>query len=122
MVYVQPSYDAGIFITQIIIGFACLVLYRKIGALLLVVSIMCFLVGGLIIVTGNDVSSYTQTVTSAGIINQTTWFIGNGQFQTSGSGQLWMGYGLIVLAAVTGVIFLDQTVRGNLITGNGAGS
>lgn len=113
-----PSFDSGIFLSMIVIGFACLVLYKKIGALLLVVSVMSFLVGGLLIVTGYDISSYTQTVTSSGIINETSYFIGNGSFQIQGTGQLWMGYGLILLSLVVGVIFLDQVLRGNLILGN----
>ena len=103
---------------MIVIGFACLVLYRKIGALMLVVSILAFLVSGLIILTGNDVSSYTQTVTSSGIINQTSWFIGNGTFPVVGTGQLYMGYSMIVLAAVCSVILLDQTLKGRLILGD----
>ena|SRR5690348_3406503 len=103
---------------MIVIGFACLVLYKKIGALLLVISIVVFLISGLIIVTGNDVTSYTQTVTSTGIINQTSWFIGNGDFPVQGTGQLYMGYSLILLALVVGVIFLDQTLKGRLILGD----
>lgn len=114
----QPIFDAGIFLGMIVIGFACMILYRKIGALLLVVSVLSFLVGGLIILTGNDVASYTQTVTSSGIINQTSWFIGNGDFPVQGTGQLWMGYSLIVLSCIVGVIFLDQTLKGRLILGD----
>ena len=57
----QPIFDAGIFIMQTIIGFVTLAMYRKVGALLLVVSVMCFLVGGLIILTGYDVAFYKQT-------------------------------------------------------------
>ena len=115
---VQPVFDAGIFLGMIVIGFACMVLYRKIGALLLVVSVLSFLVGGLIIVTGYDVASYTQTVTSSGIINQTSWLIGNGSFPVTGTGQIWMGYSLILLACVVGVIFLDQTLKGRLVLGD----
>jgi len=103
---------------MLIIGFACMVLYRKIGALLLVVSVLSFLIGGLIIVTGYDVSSFTQTVTTTGTINQTSWLIGNGTFQTSGTGQLWMGYSLIVLSIICGVIFADQTIKGRLVLGD----
>ena len=114
----QPQFDAGVFICMIIIGFACLVLYRKIGALLLVISILSFLVGGLLIVTGYDVVSFNQTVTSGGTINQTDWFIGNGEFPITGTGQLWMGYSLILLSIVVAVIFLDQTLKGNLVKGD----
>ena len=103
---------------MIIIGFACLVLYKKIGALLLVISVVTFLLAGLVIVTGYDVTSYTQTVSSTGIINQTSWFIGNGSFPITGTGQLWMGYSMILLALITGVIFLDQTLKGNLLKGD----
>lgn len=116
--FVEPSFDAGIFISMIVIAFACLVLYKKIGAILLVVSVISFLIGGLLIVTGYDVTSFTQTVTSSGTLNQTSWFIGNGQFPVTGTGQLWMGYSLILLAVVVGVIFLDQTLKGNLVKGD----
>ena len=118
MVANPSNFDAGIFLIQLIIGFACLVLYRKVGALLLAVSVICFLVGGLLIVTGYDVSSFTQTVTSSGTFNQTSYLIGNGQFPEQGIGQLWMGWGLIVLSLVVGVIFLDQTLKGRLILGD----
>ena len=118
--FVEPAYDAGIFLSMIIIGFACLVLYRKIGALLLVVSVMAFLIGGLLIVTGYDVSSFSQTITSSEPkgINQTSYFIGNGSFPITGVGQLWLGYGLILLSIVVGVIFPDQTLKGRLILGD----
>ena len=100
------------------IGFACMVLYKKIGAILLSISVLSFLVCGLLILTGNDISSFSQTVTSAGIINQTSYFIGNGQFPEVGTGQLWMGWALTVLSLVVAVIFLDQTLKGNLIKGD----
>ena|SRR6476660_182450 len=117
MVVNPNSFDAGVFICQLIIGFVCLSLYKKIGALLLAVSVICFLVGGLLILTGYDISSYSQTVTSSGTINQTSYFIGNGSFPENGTGQLWMGWGLTVLALVVGIIFLAETVNGNLIKG-----
>lgn len=111
-------FDAGIFIFLIAIGFACLILYRKIGALLLAVSVICFLVSGLLIVDGYDVSSFTQTVTSSGTFNQTSYLIGNGQFPESGGGQLALGWGLTVLGIIVAVIFLDQTIKGRLILGD----
>lgn len=118
MVANPNNFDAGIFLIQIIIGFACLILYKKIGALLLAISVICFLVGGLLIVTGYDVSSFTQTVSTSGTFNQTSYLIGNGQFPETGVGQLWLGWGLIVLALVVGIIFLDQTLKGNLVKGD----
>lgn len=93
-------------------------MYRKIGAVILIISVLSFLIGGLLIVTGYDVSSFTVTVTSAGTINQTSYLIGNGQFPETGEGQLWMGYSFIILACVVGVIFLDQTLKGRLILGD----
>lgn len=119
MVVNVNSFDAGIFLGMLVIGFTCMVLYKKIGALLLVVSVLSFLVSGLLIVTGYDVSSFTQSYDNLGqSSNQTTYFIGNGQFPINGIGQLWMGYSLIVLAIITGVIFLDQTLKGRLILGD----
>ena len=134
---VQPIFDGGIFCIMLIIGFTCLAFYRKIGSLILVVSIMSFLVGGLVIITGDDVAFFetthpvnmtitstngtmTTTTTYHNIIpsNSTHYLVGNGQFPIVGTGQLWMGYSLILLAIVVGVIFLDQTVKGNLIKGD----
>ena len=118
MVLNPNAFDSGIFLSMIVIGFACVVLYKKIGAILLAVSVLCFLVSGLLILTGYDISSYTQTVTPTGIINETSYFIGNGQFPETGTGQLWMGWSLTVLAVVVAVIFLDQTLKGNLVKGD----
>lgn len=103
---------------MLVIGFVCLTLYQKVGAILLSVSVLCFLVSGLLILVGYDISSYTQTVTPGGILNQTSYFIGNGTFPEAGSGQLWMGWALTVLAIVVAVVFLDQTLKGNLIKGD----
>lgn len=119
MVANPNSFDAGIFIVMILIGFVCMFLYTKLGALLLLISVITFTIAGLLIVTGYDVSSFTVTMDSSGTtLNQTTYLIGNGQFPETGTGQLWMGYSFIVLAAVVGVIFLDQTLKGNLIRGD----
>lgn len=116
----NPILDTGFFLSMIIIGFACMTLYQKIGALMLVGSILAFLFSGLFILTGYDVASFTQTATSSGLINQTSYFIGNGQFPppSLGMGEIWMGFTMIVLACVVGVIFLDQTLKGNLIKGD----
>ena len=133
----QIIFDGGIFCLMLIIAFACIAFYRKIGALMLVVPIMVFLVGGLIILTGEDVAFYktsnptnmtiitvngthTSTTTFHNIApaNETDYLVGNSQFQISGIGQLWMGYSLILLSLVFGVVFLDQVWKGNLVTGN----
>jgi len=122
---------------MIIIGFACLAFYKKIGALMLVISVLSFLIGGLIIVTGYDVAfvkitnpvNMTITTTNGTVTttttyhkitssNETSYLIGNGQFPISGTGQLWMGYSLILLSLIVGVIFLDQTLKGNLVKGD----
>ena len=113
----NPVFDAGIFITLIVVGFSCLTLYQKIGGLLLVVSILSFLVTGLLILTGYDVSSYTQTITSSGSINETSYFIGNGDFPITGTGQLLFGYCFILLSLVVGILFLVSVLNGNLIKG-----
>ena len=135
----QPIFDAGFFILQIIIGFVCLAFYRKMGALMLVVSVFVFLLGGIIILTGNDVAftkltipsnvTSTQTnstsgktlVTTMKIItpqNETDYLIGNSQFPIKGTGQIWMGYSLIIIAIVCSIIFADQTIKGRLILGD----
>ena len=118
MVVNPNSFDSGIFLSMLAIGFACLTLYQKIGAVLLAVSVLCFLVSGLLILTGYDVSSFSQTVTTSGTINHTSYFIGNGSFPETGTGQLWYGWSLTVLAIVVAVVFLDQTIKGNLIRGD----
>lgn len=135
----QIIFDAGIFCFMIIISFTCVAFYKKIGALMLVVPIISFLLGGLVILTGEDVAFYKQsnpineTITiknlTSGSITQTTfhsitpsnetqYVVGNGQFPITGIGQLWMGYSLILLSLIFGVIFVDQTVKGNLIKGD----
>lgn len=136
----NPSvFDAGVWLVMLIIGFVCLAFYKKIGALMLVVSILSFLVGGLIIVTGHDLT-FTKLTTPANItttsinqssgvkiittmtqitpINETTYLIGNSQFPITGEAQLWLGYSLILFACMIGVIFLDQTLKGNLVKGD----
>ena len=119
----QQLFDAGIFCIMLIIGFASLVMYKKIGALILIVSALTFLIAGLIIVTGFDVGFYKASypMNATGITtpaNETDYLIGNGSTPIQFSGQLWMGYSLIVLALVVGIIFLDQTIKGNLIKGD----
>lgn len=134
---VQPIFDAGIFISMIIIGFVTMAFFKQYGALILVVPIISFLIGGLVIVTGDDVAFFsitnpsnmtitvvngttTTTTTFHGITpaNTTYYVIGNGQFPIVGTGQLWMGYSLILLSLLIGVIFLDQTIKGNLVKGD----
>lgn len=135
----QPIFDGGIFSILIIIGFACMAFYKKIGALMLVIPVIAFLISGLVIVTGDDVAFYkssnpanmttvmknssasyiiTTTVTKITASNETDYLVGNGQFPITGTGQLVLGYSLILLALILGVIFLDQTVKGRLILGD----
>lgn len=133
----QPIFDAGIFSILLIIGFACMAFYKKIGALMLVIPVIAFLISGLVIVTGEDVAFFKitnpvnmTTVTTNGTMtttttwhnitpsNETSYLVGNGQFPITGTGQLILGYSLILLALILGVIFLDQTLKGNLILGD----
>lgn len=133
----QTIFDAGIFVILLVIGFLCLVFYKKMGALLLVVSVMAFLVSGLVIVTGEDVAFYkvtnpsnmTITITNGTVTttttyhhilpsNETDYLVGNGQAIITGEGQLILGYSLILLSLILGVIFLDQTLKGNLVKGD----
>lgn len=134
----QPIFDAGIFAIMLIIGFSCMAFTKKFGALMLVVPIVCFLISGLVIVTGDDVAFFklssptNQTTTysfpngtvtsitkiSVSPANETDYLVGNGQFPIVGTGQLILGYSLILLSLMIGVIFLDQTLKGNLIKGD----
>lgn len=133
----QQIFDAGIFCIMLIIGFASLAFYHKLGALILVIPVLTFLIAGLIILTGEDVAFYkttnpinmtvtstngtmTTTTTYHNITpsNETSYLIGNSQFPITGIGQLWMGFSLILLSLMIGVIFLDQTLKGNLVKGD----
>lgn len=136
---VQILFDGGIFAILLIIGFACMAFYKKIGALMLVVPVIAFLITGLVIVTGEDVAffkntipanvttvtknssqTFTITTTMTKIVpsNQTTYLVGNGQFPIIGNGQLILGYSLILLSLIIAVIFLDQVVKGRLVLGD----
>lgn len=138
----NPIFDAGIFCIMLLIGSFCLVLYKKIGAILLLISILTFFISGLVVVTGNDVAFYkttnpvnmtitevnaskTTTITYHNITpsNETTYLIGNGKLGVTnnaitGSGELILGYSLLVFSLVLAVVFLDQTLKGNLIKGD----
>ena len=133
----QPIFDGGIFSMMLIVAFACIAFYKKIGALMLLIPIIAFLIAGLVIVTGYDVAfvkttiptnmtitevngSKTTTITyhNQTPTNETDYLIGNGSFPIKGTGELWMGYSFFVLALIFAVIFLDQTLKGNLIKGD----
>jgi hypothetical protein len=130
----QPIFDGGIFSILIIIGFVCVAFYKKIGALMLVVPIVAFLITGLVIVTGEDVAFYKVTnpvnmtiTTTNGTVtttttyhkitpsNETDYLVGNGQFPITGTGELILGYSLILLSLILGVLFVDWTVKGRLV-------
>ena len=135
----QVIFDGGIFSIFLIIGFTCVAFYRKIGALMLVVPVVVFLIAGLVIVTGEDVAFYksenptnmttvmknssasytiTTTMTKLTASNETDYLVGNGQFPITGTGQLVLGYSLILLAIIMAIIFAAQTIKGNLIKGD----
>ena len=133
----QPIFDGGLFTILLIIGFTCIAFYRKVGALMLVVPIVAFVVCGLVILTGDDVAffkvtnpanvtvtttngTFTTTTTYHMITpqNETNYLVGNGQFPIVGTGELILGYSLIVLGLILSVIFLDMTVKGKLILGD----
>jgi len=132
---VQPIFDGGMFCIMIIIGFASMAFAKKFGALMLVIPIVVFLICGLVVLTGDDVAFFTTTnptnmtiVTTNGTFtttttyhnitpsNETTYLIGNGQFPITGTGQLILGYSLLLFSLMIGVVFLDQTLKGKIIT------
>ena len=132
----QPIFDGGLFTILLIIGFSCIAFYRKIGAFMLVIPIVAFVVCGLVILTGDDVAffkvsnpanvtvtttngSFTTTTTYHMIspLNETSYLVGNGQFPIVGSGELILGYSFIVLAIILSIVFLDMTLKGKLILG-----
>ena len=102
------------FLTMLVIGFIPISFYKKIGAIVLVVSVFSFAVVGILILSGHDVVSYRVTTDGTLIMNETSYFIGSGS-TPSGSGQLWMGFAFVMLAIIFGAVFLDQTLKGNLI-------
>ena len=132
----QPIFDGGLFAILMLVGFTCVGFYKKIGALMLVIPIVAFLICGLAILTGDDIAffkiknpanvtvtttngTFTTTTTYHMISpqNETDYLVGNGQFPTVGTGELILGYSLIVLAVILAIVFLDMTVKGKLIVG-----
>ena len=134
-----PLFDGGAFVIMLIIAFTCLAFYKKIGAVMLGFSCVFFLICGLVIATGEDVAFFesknpsistitikngsgtiVSTQTTVIIIpqNETNYLIGNGQFPQTGTVQLVVGWSLLALSVVIGVIFIDQSWKGNLIKGD----
>lgn len=134
-----PLFDGGAFVIMLIIGFTCMVFYKKIGAVMLAFSCIFFLICGLVIATGEDVAFFqsknpsistittknangtiinTQTTVITIPQNETNYLVGNGQFPETGTVQLVLGWSLLALAVVVGVIFIDQAWKGNLIKGD----
>jgi hypothetical protein len=111
---VNPTFDAGILLVMLVVGFLPISFYNKIGAIVLVVSVFSFLVTGILILTGYDVVSYKIITDGVTTFNETNYFIGNGS-TPSGTGQLWMGFAFIILAIILGAVFLDQAIKGKLI-------
>ena len=120
---------------MLIIGFIPFTLYKKIGGILFLISVLSFLVGGLVVLTGEDVAFFTKqnpsnmtiiitnntsgrttTTTYHSITpeNQTNYLIGNGQFPITGVSQLWMGITLITLGILSGALMIDQAMKHNL--------
>jgi len=113
---VQNSFDAGIFLIMIVIGFVSVAFVKQIGTLILIVPIFAFSIIGVMILVGYDVSSYTQTEIRGDLINETSYFIGNGS-EPNGTGQLWMGMTFIILSIIFGAVFVDKALKGELIAG-----
>ena len=134
-----PLFDGGAFVIMLIIGFTCLAFYRKIGAVMLAFSCIFFLICGLVIATGEDVAFFqnknpsistittkngsgaiisTQTTVITIPQNETNYLVGNGQFPETGTVQLVVGWSLLALSVVIGVIFIDQSWKGNLVKGD----
>lgn len=116
-----PHFDAGIFLILIFVGVISWFAYKSLGPIVLLGGIFAFLLLGIIVLDGYDVSSFTQDITSgSSAINQTTWLIGNGQPVGSGYGsQLWLGFIFIILAILTAAVFFIDVINGNLFKGKG---
>ena len=135
----QPIFDAGAFCLMLIIAFTLILLSKKVGAVLFAGSVVLFLIAGLVVVTGEDVAftkltipsnmttvaknntsgiTITTTITTITPKNETDYLIGNSQFPIYGTTQLVLGWSFFMLAIICGVIFLDQTLKGNLLKGD----
>lgn len=136
MVANPSQFDAGTWLLLVILGSFSLVIYPKIGALMLVVSCVSFLIAGLVVLTGYDLvffqktnpvnmtitttnGTQTTTTTYHNIVpsNQTNYLVGNGQFPEQGTSQLILGISLLIMSVISGIIFLDRTLKGELIKG-----
>ena len=107
------NFDSGVFLCLVVFGFIFLLSFRKTGGISLIVSTFCFLVCGLMLLTGASVASFTQTTEgTATPINQITYFIGNGDQPTDLSPMI-IGYVFVVLAIVSALICMDSLLRGN---------
>ena len=132
----QTIFDGGIFAILFILAGLSLAFYSKIGALMLVVPIITFLVLGLVVITGQDVSFFSTTNPTNMTIttingtsistttyhaitpsNQTTYLIGNGQFPITANDRLMLGFAFFLISLLLGVIFLDKAWKGELVKG-----
>ena len=132
-----PLFDGGAFVIMLLISFACLAFYKKIGAVMIAFACIFFLICGLVVATGEDVvffessnpvnmtitttnGTVTTTTTYHNITpsNSTHYLIGNGQFPITGTVQMVLGWSLLAMAVVLGVVFIDQAWKGNLVKGD----
>ena len=100
---VTPTFDTGVFLGLLILSIYFLTASSKIGIIYLLLSTTMFIILGVILVTGYDVTFVNQTTDGTTIITQTSWFITN--IQTNQSVQFF-GYVLLTLGFVSGVKFL----------------
>jgi|SRR6185437_2179932 len=100
---VNPVFDTGIFLGMLILAIYFLTASSKIGIVYLLLSTTMFIILGVILVTGYDVTFVNTTSDGHTTITQTSWFISN--IQTNQSVQFF-GYILLTLGFVSGVKFL----------------
>lgn len=100
---VNPTFDTGVFLGMLILAIYFLTASSKIGIIYLLLSTTMFIILGVILVTGYDVTFVNTTSDGTTVITQTSWFITN--IQTNQSVQFF-GYMLLTLGFVSGVKFL----------------
>lgn len=97
------NFDTGVFIGMLVLAIYFLTASSKIGSIYLLLSTTMFIMLGVILVTGYDVTFVNTTSDGHTLITQTSWFISNTQ---SNQTVQFFGYVLLTLGFVSGVKFL----------------
>lgn len=97
------TFDTGIFLVMLILSVYILTASSKIGTLYLLLATSMFIILGIVLITGNNITFQNITSDGTTIINQTSYFITNTQANQSVQ---WMGYIFLTLGLISGMKFL----------------